>query len=70
MIILAILSWLGIMLAVTGVVLTIKDNECLYLLFILMGGIMILLSWAIALYDFGQLPPSFDWFRQLLKEND
>lgn len=66
MIILAILSWLGIALAIVGIILALKDSEITYLTLLCMGGIMVLLSWTISLYDFGQLPPSFDWFRQLL----
>jgi hypothetical protein len=66
MIILEILTWVGIALIIVGFVLNLKVDDIAYAPLLCMGAMVILLSWTIALYDFGQLPPSFDWFRQLL----
>ena len=65
MIALEILLWLGIILAIVGTVLALKYDAD-YLAFLALGGMIILLVWVVALYDFGQLPPSVDWFRRLL----
>lgn len=65
MIILEIFIWFGITLAITSIGLALMYDESWIAIFA-MGCAIVLLGCVIALYDFGQLPPSFDWFRRLL----
>jgi hypothetical protein len=65
MILLDILMWFGIMLAITSIVLALVWDSSWLAVFAL-GCVIVLLGCTLAFYDFGQLPPSFDWFRQLL----
>ena len=68
MMILEIVLWVGFALCVAGTTLPMITREVYYGLFLVLGGIIILIVCMIALYDFGQLPLTFEWIKKSIIE--